>query len=41
MRAFLIAVLAAVLIAAGAALVLNYSVQDSSANTFSTRSVRI
>ncbi len=41
MRTFLVACLAAVLIAAGAALVLNKYVPDSSASAFSTQSVRI
>ena len=41
MRPFLVAVLAAVLIAAAAAVVLNTYVPDTSAETFSTKSVRI
>ena len=41
MRAFLIAVLAAVVIAATAAAVLNTYVPDTSAEAFSTQGVRI
>jgi hypothetical protein len=41
MRAFLIACLAAILIAIGAAVVLNNYVPNSSASTFATQSVRI
>jgi hypothetical protein len=41
MRTFLIAVLAAVVIAAAAAIVLNNYVPDTSAEAFSTQSVRI
>ena len=41
MRAFLAAVVAAVLIAVGAALVLNSYVPDTSAGAFSTTGVRI
>jgi hypothetical protein len=41
MRTFLVAVLAAVLIASAAAVVLNTYVPDSSAEAFSTQSVRI
>lgn len=41
MRTFLIACLAAILIASGAALMLNNFVPDSSSSAFSTQSVRI
>ena len=41
MRTFLVAVVAAVLIAGGAALVLNSYVPDTSAGAFSTQGVRI
>jgi hypothetical protein len=42
MRAFLVACLAAIIIAAGAAFVLNSGyVPDSSSNVFSTKGVRI
>jgi len=41
MRAFIVAVLAAVVIAAGAAIALNNYVPDTSAEAFSTQSVRI
>jgi hypothetical protein len=41
MRTFLVAVLAAVLLAGAAAVVLNTYVPDSSAGAFSTQSVRI
>jgi len=41
MRSFVVAVLAAVLIASAAAVVLNTFVPDSSAEAFSTQGVRI
>lgn len=41
MRTFLVACLAAILIASGAALMLNNFVPDSSSSAFSTQSVRI
>jgi len=41
MRTFLVACLAAILIAAGAAVVLNTYVPDSSSSAFSTTGVRI
>jgi len=41
MRTFLVACLAAILIASGAALVLNTYVPDSSSSAFSTKGVRI
>jgi hypothetical protein len=41
MRAFLIACLAAILVAIGAAIVLNNYVPNASSNAFSTQSVRI
>ena len=41
MRTFLVAVVAAILIAAGAAIVLSNYVPDDSARAFSTQSVRI
>jgi hypothetical protein len=41
MRSFLIACLAAILIASGAAIVLNTFVPDSSSSAFSTTAVRI
>jgi hypothetical protein len=41
MRSFLIACLAAILIASGAAIVLNNYVPDSSSSAFSTTAVRI
>lgn len=41
MRTFLVACLAAALIAAGAALALNNFVPDSSSSAFSTQGVRI
>ena len=41
MRTFLVAVVAAVVIAAGAAIVLNSYVPDTSASVFSTEGVRI
>jgi hypothetical protein len=41
MRTFLVAVLAAIVIAGAAAIVLNAYVPDSSAEAFSTQSVRI
>ena len=41
MRTFIFAVIAAVLIAAGAAVVLNTYVPDTSAGAFSTQAVRI
>jgi len=41
MRTFLVAVVAAVLIAGGAALVLNSYVPDTAAGAFSTQGVRI
>ena len=41
MRTFVVAVLAAVLIASAAAVVLNTFVPDSSAEAFSTQGVRI
>lgn len=41
MRAFLVACLAAIVIAAGAAFVLNGYVPDASSSVFSTKGVRI
>lgn len=41
MRAFLLAIVVAIVLAAGAALVLNNYVPDSSAGIFSTQGVRI
>jgi hypothetical protein len=41
MRAFLVAVLAAIVIAGAAAVVLNTYVPDNSAEAFSTKGVRI